>query len=128
LIAEGISADKITTGILQAIQLLGVEIVGSTIRSSSGNFVMDESGIKVKLIEGGRELGYTSITPSEFAGYWDQSGAGDFEKVFYLNGDETVSKKFRAKEEITLGSVKIVRVEAGGNMGWALVPIIPVED
>jgi hypothetical protein len=24
--------------------------------------------------------------------------------------------------------VKIVRVEAGGNMGWALVPIIPVED
>jgi hypothetical protein len=88
------------------------------------NIRMDVNGIRVSQLDSNRkEIGYTQITPEEFAGYYDSNGDGNFQKVFYLNGEETVTKKFKAIDEITMGSIKIIRVESGGNHGWAFVPI-----
>lgn len=89
------------------------------------NIKMDINGVRVsQLDENRREIGYTQITPDEFAGYYDTDGNGTFEKVFYLNGEETVTKKFRALNEITMGGIKIIRVDRSGNNGWAFVPIV----
>lgn len=88
------------------------------------NVRLDINGIRVSQLDADRtEIGYTQISPDEFAGYYS-TGNGTYEKVFYLNGDETVTKKLRATEEITMGTIKIIKVEAGGNMGWAFVPIV----
>ncbi|CAG9621088.1 phage tail spike protein [Sutcliffiella rhizosphaerae] len=127
LIAEGISADKIKTGILQAIDIFGVKIVGSSFVSESGHFLIDENGMRVSMIEDGRPLGYTTLDAQGLSGFWDMTGQGGFEKVFYLHEDETVSKKFRAKEEFTMGTIKIVKVEYAGNKGWAFVQTEEVE-
>lgn len=89
------------------------------------NIRMDMNGIKVSQIVNGVERGYTQITPQEFAGYYDSKGDGKYEKVFYLKEDETVSKKFVAKEEFTLGSIKIIKVESSANKGWAFVQVVP---
>jgi len=69
------------------------------------------------------EIGYTQITPDEFAGYYDTTGNGNFEKIFYLNGEETVTKKFRALNEINMGQVKVVNIDTTSRKGWAFVPI-----
>lgn len=88
------------------------------------NIRMDMNGIKVSQIVNGVERGYTQITPQEFAGYYDTKANGTYEKVFYLKEDETVSKKFVAKEEFTLGSIKIIKVESTANKGWAFVQVV----
>jgi hypothetical protein len=81
------------------------------------NIRMDLNGIRVSRIEEGKEVGYTLVTPEEFGGYFINAD-GNAEKIFYLQEDETVSKKFRAKEEITMGTIKIVKVnnEAKANL------------
>ncbi|MCA1800661.1 MAG: hypothetical protein LC650_05155 [Actinobacteria bacterium] len=61
------------------------------------------------------------MSPTEFAGYYDENRDGNFERVFWLNKDETTTKKLRAIDEITMGEIKIVKV----NEGWAFVPIVP---
>jgi len=87
------------------------------------NVRMDINGIRVsQLDENKREVGYTQITPEEFAGYHLDEATGSFRKVFYQNGDETVSTKLRAEEEINMGSVKVLNVNSGGYVGWAFVP------
>ncbi|QFG05779.1 minor tail protein [Bacillus phage 055SW001] len=74
------------------------------------NVRTDVNGIRVaRLNEDGETIGYSQMTPSEFSGSY-KNGDGEIEKVFYLSEDETVSKKFRAKEEFTLGTLKQVRV------------------
>lgn len=89
------------------------------------NIKMDINGIRVSQLDKDRqEIGYTQITPDEFAGYYDSDGNGTFEKVFYLNGEETVTKKFRALNEITMGGIKVVNINSGGRNGWAFVPIV----
>src|SRR5690606_31614595 len=87
---------------------------------------VDDSGLLViGLDEDGNVERKTVMSPEEFAGYYDENRDGNFEKVFWLNQDETVTKKLRALEEITMGTVKIVRVESTMNRGWAFVPIVP---
>jgi phage minor structural protein len=92
------------------------------------NIRMDLKGIRVSRMsqENGVnvEVGYTEISPTEFAGFYDSNGDGNFEKVFYLNGDETVSKKIRALNEFTMGSIKIIYVKSTTINGWAFVPIV----
>lgn len=90
--------------------------------SYNTNVRMDMQGVRVSQIEDGREVGYTQMSTDEFAGYY-VDGDGNYEKIFYLNKDETVTKKVRAKDEITMGSIKVVNVESGGYSGWAFVPI-----
>lgn len=85
------------------------------------NIRMDIRGIRVSQLDANRkEVGYTQISPDEFAGYHADSN-GVFRKVFYLNGDETVSTKIRAEEEITMGSIKIVNVDSDSWEGWAFI-------
>lgn len=85
------------------------------------NIRMDMNGIRVSQIVDGKDRGYTQITPDEFAGYYDTTGNGVYEKVFYLKEDETVSKKFRAKDEFTMGGIKIIKIESTASKGWAFV-------
>lgn len=87
------------------------------------NIRMDINGIRVSQMDSDkREIGFTNITPTEFAGYYDENRDGQFEKVFYLNGDETVSKKVKAQDEISMGSLKMIAVNSGGYSGWAIIP------
>lgn len=80
--------------------------------------VTDANGIRVNQVDSnGNVTGYTSITHEEFAGYYDTDSDGSFEKVFYLNEDETVTKKVRASEEITMGAIKVINF----GEGWAFV-------
>jgi hypothetical protein len=82
---------------------------------------MDINGIRVSQLNDERqEVSYTEISPQEFAG-WHKNDNGGFDKIFYLNGTETVTQKLRAKEEITMGSMKIVRVDSPINTGWAFI-------
>lgn len=88
------------------------------------NVRLDINGIRVSQLDANsKEIGYTSITPSEFAGWYDTNGDGVFEKVFYLNGDETVTKKLTATDEITMGTIKVLKIDSGGYSGWAFVPL-----
>jgi hypothetical protein len=82
---------------------------------------MDINGIRVSQLDDERgEVSYTEISPKEFAG-WHKNDNGGFDKIFYLNGTETVTQKLRAKEEIIMGSVKVVRVDSPVNTGWAFI-------
>lgn len=86
----------------------------------------DERGLLVLGIDANGEIeSKTVMSPQEFAGYYDENRDGNFDRVFWLNKDETVTKKLRALEEITMGTVKIVRIESAQNRGWAFVPIVP---
>lgn len=86
----------------------------------------DEKGLLVLgLDENGNVDRKTVMSPEEFAGYYDENRDGNFERVFWLNKDETVTKKLRAIDEITMGTIKIVRIESAHNRGWAFVPIVP---
>jgi hypothetical protein len=88
------------------------------------NVRFDINGIRISQLDASKtEIGYTQITPDEFAGYWSPDGGTTFDKVFYLNGEETVTKKLKAIDEITMGSIKIIKIEASAYKGWAFVPI-----
>ena len=98
------------------------EIYNSSIR-------MDMKGIKVSKIEDDKETRFTIMTPSKFAGYYDVDGDGIIndndnspDEVFRMNDDEFMMKKAVVKEEISLGSVKILKIESTANNGWAFVP------
>lgn len=117
----------IVTGLMFTIGDVALQWSLATGESFNTNVRLDINGIRVSQLtknsDGSEtEIGYTSITPSEFAGWYDTNGDGTFEKVFYLNGDETVTKKLTATDEITMGSVKIINVTTGGYNGWAFVP------
>jgi phage minor structural protein len=74
------------------------------------NVRTDLNGIRVARVDAnGAVVGYTQITPDEFAGYFVNAD-GVSERVFYLREDETVSKKFRAQDEINMGTIKVVKV------------------
>ncbi|QFG05696.1 minor tail protein [Bacillus phage 035JT001] len=74
------------------------------------NVRTDINGIRVaRLDENGETIGYTQMTPTKFGGTYINA-EGEAEEIFYLSEDETVSKKFRAKDEFTLGTIKQVKV------------------
>ncbi|UUV46978.1 tail fiber [Bacillus phage vB_BanS-Thrax5] len=118
-------ADYTISGIMFNIGATALQWSLATGELYNTNIRMDLNGIKVSQLVNGVERGYTQITPSEFAGYYDTNADGQYEKVFYLKEDETVSKKFVAKEEFTLGSIKIIKVESTNNKGWAFVQVTP---
>lgn len=118
-------ADVTVTGLMLTIGDIPLQWSLATGETYNTNVRLDINGIRVSQLNSERvEIGYTEITPQEFAGYYDPNGDGNFEKIFYLNGDETVTKKIRALNEITMGSLKIIKVESGNNKGWAFVPIL----
>ncbi|ALA07787.1 putative tail fiber I [Bacillus phage BC01] len=112
--------EAIVSGIMLNIGDVALQWTLATGELYNTNIRMNINGIRVSQIDGnGSEVGYTQITPYEFAGYYQNNGT--FEKVFYLNGDETVTKKLRATNEITLGNVKILSIQSKDSTGWAFV-------
>jgi hypothetical protein len=95
----------------------------ATGESYNTNIRMNINGIRVSQLDAnGNETGYTQITSDEFAGYHSPNNDGTFEKVFYLNGDETVTKKITATDEITMGNIKILPISGASNTGWVFIP------
>lgn len=119
------NVEAVLTGLMLNIGDIALSWSLATGELYNTNIRMNINGIRVSQLDANRkEVGFTQITPNEFAGYYSTSNNGVFEKVFYLNGDETVTKKLRATQEITLGTIKIIKVESAANTGWAFVPNI----
>lgn len=113
--------EAIVSGIMLNIGDVALQWTLATGELYNTNIRMNINGIRVSQLDSnGSEIGFTQITPSEFAGYYQNNGT--FEKVFYLNGDETVTKKLRATSEITLGNIKILSIQSATATGWAFVP------
>lgn len=72
--------------------------------------------VKSSVIDGS----YLAMTPLEVAGYALVNGVQT--RVFTLNGDTTEVEKLKAKTEIAMNPIKIVRQQIGNNIGWAFVP------
>lgn len=120
-------ASATLTGLMLNIGDIPLQWSLATGETYNTNVRLDINGIRVSQLETlsdgtKQEVGYTQITPEEFAGYYDLDGTGNFDKVFYLNGDETVTKKFIATDEISMGSLKIIPVTSTNYNGWAFVP------
>lgn len=116
-------ADATITGLMLTIGSIPLQWSLATGETYNTNVRLDIHGVRVsQLDEEKNEVGYTQITPEEFAGFYRENVDNDFEKVFYLNGEETVTKKFQAKNEITMGNIKIVNINSGGKNGWAFIP------
>ncbi len=112
--------EAIVSGIMLNIGDVALQWTLATGELYNTNIRMNINGIRVSQLDSnGSEIGFTQITPSEFAGYYQNNGT--FEKVFYLNGDETVTKKLRATDEITLGNIKILSIQSTNSTGWAFV-------
>lgn len=120
------STEATLTGVMLGIGNLPVQWTLATGELYNAYVRADERGLLVLgLDENGLVERRTVMSPTEFAGYYDANRDGEFERVFWLTEDETVSKKFRAVDEITMGSVKIVNIQSTTNKGWAFVPVIP---
>lgn len=88
----------------------------------NSNVKFDINGITVnRLDKYGKKIGYTAMTPTEFAGYYIDPISGEMIKVFWLEKDSTYTKKVIVKEEINLGTIKMVQVNGKGNTGIAFV-------
>lgn len=117
------SVEATLTGIMLTIGDVPLQWSLGTGELYNTNIRMDINGIRVSQFVGTdgdrEEIGYTAITPQEFAGYALVKGV--FKKIFYLNGEETVTKKLRVEDEISLGTVKMVKVNSAGNNGMAFI-------
>jgi hypothetical protein len=96
----------------------------------NSNIRMDLNGIRVSQVENGQTIGYTVMTPDKFAGYYDvdadgiiNEAEGSADEVFRMDKDEFVMKKATVKQEITMGSIKIVKINSGDKNGWAFVGV-----
>lgn len=89
----------------------------------NANTKIDMNGITVNRMDGDTKVGYTAMTPQEFAGYYRNPTTGQMERVFALNEDYTVTKKVIADNEVNVGSLKIVYINSGGKTGVAFVPL-----
>ncbi|MFS0905815.1 poly-gamma-glutamate hydrolase family protein [Priestia aryabhattai] len=101
------------------------------------NIRMDLNGIHVVQMEpvdstnptGDKKVvGFTVVRPDRFAGYYDVDGdgivdetVGGTDEVFRMDKDEFVMKKANVKEEITMGTIKVIKISSTASTGWAFV-------
>lgn len=130
-IHAGSKVDATFTGIMLNLGYVPFEWTTATGEMYNTNVKVDMNGLQVNQIENGVETGRTVMTPTKFAGYRDVDSNGVIDEtknskdeVFRMDEDEFVMKKAVAREEITMGSIKLIKVEKGGNTGWAFVPIV----
>ena len=64
---------------------------------------------------------YTKITTEEFAGYAPVNGV--MTKIFTLNGTTTEVNSLDAVEFLSVGTIKMQRINSGGRKGVAFLPI-----
>ncbi|MCM3536603.1 phage tail spike protein [Priestia endophytica] len=88
----------------------------------------DLNGLKVNRIEDGQIKGFTRMSSDRFAGYYDVNNNGTIDEgknspdeVFRVDGEEFVQKKAVVKEEITMGTIKVVKIKSSTFQGWAFV-------
>jgi len=93
------------------------------------NVRMDMNGLKVSKFEDQKETKFTVMTPDKFGGYYDVNGDGvidqtdgSVDEVFKMDEDKFVMKRAIVKQEVSMGSVKILSIETATNKGWAFVP------
>lgn len=77
----------------------------------------DRTGLRVS---NNTTQNYTVITPKEFAGY--APVAGTMKKIFTLNGATTEVKALDVEDTITIGTIKMLRINSGGRAGIAFLP------
>jgi hypothetical protein len=115
------SVEAILSGIMFTIGDVPIQWTLSAGEAYNTFITMNLNGIKVSQFDENRNLiGYTLMSPTEFAGYYRNNGID--EKVFYLNGDYVVTKKLQANDEISMGRIKIIPVDLTSNKGWAFIP------
>lgn len=78
------------------------------------NFKSDERGFRVIQIENGREVGYTEMTPTEFAGYYGEK------KVFKMNREVFEMRNAKVEKEIQIGQFRFVAM----SNGVGIVPVV----
>lgn len=78
---------------------------------------IDAGGVQVR--SSAYQGDYVQITPLEFAGYSNASGA--VRKVFSLNRETTEVEKLKARAEIDMPPIKIVPINNSSYRGWAFV-------
>jgi hypothetical protein len=105
------SVEAYLTGIMFTIGDLPIKWTLSTGEVYSSAITMNMNGIRVAQKDAnGKDVGYTLMSPDEFAGFYDTNGDGTYEKIFYLNADSTVSKKVKAMTEISMGGMKAKKI------------------
>jgi hypothetical protein len=89
---------------------------------------MNQNGLRVAASDGQIETSSTVMTPEMFAGFYDVDGdgvidetKGSIDEVFRVDKDEFVMKKATVKEEITMGTIKVVKIESTSSTGWAFI-------
>lgn len=77
------------------------------------NFKADGKGLRVSRVEDGKDVGYTEMTPEEFAGYYKE------EKVFKMNKDVFEMSNAKVENEVQIGKYRLVAM----SNGIAIVPV-----
>lgn len=130
-VEAGSAIEATFTGIMLNIGYVPLQWTMATGELYNNNIKMDIDGIQVSKTLNGIEVGRTKITAEKFAGYLDvdnngviDESTGSKDEVFRVDKDEFVMKKATVREEITLGNMKLIKVEKGGNNGWAFIPTV----
>lgn len=81
------------------------------------NVIIDTDGVRVKsnLYQGD----YTIMSPIEFAGY--SKASGQLEKTFYLQRDETHSKKMKVSDSVSISNGTMLPLETGNISGIVFI-------
>ena len=123
------NVEAILTGIMMNVGEVPLMWTLSTGEAYNTYVRMNLNGIRVSQLDAERkEVGYTLMSPQEFAGYYDTDGNGTMDKVFYLNKNETVTEKLRSKTEINMGTIKVINLTSPQYTGWAFVPALEEEE
>ncbi|MBY0094949.1 phage tail protein [Priestia aryabhattai] len=124
----GSGTDAIGTGFMFNIGEIPLQWSSHSSELYNTNIKMDLNGIQVSHYDNGIVQSKTKMTPDTFAGFYDNNGDGvidetpnSVDEVFRMDRDEFVMKKTVAKEEITMGTVKIVKIASSSKNGWAFV-------
>ena len=125
----GADVKAIVTGLMLNVGFLPFTWSTATGELYNVNMSLDLDGISVSQIEDGVTTGRTKMTPTKFAGYHDVNGDGIIDEsigspdeVFRMDKDEFVMKKANVKNEVTMGTIKMIKVNQGGYNGWAFIP------
>jgi phage replication-related protein YjqB (UPF0714/DUF867 family) len=89
---------------------------------------MNQNGMRIVSSDADQEISSTVATPEKFAGYFDTDGdgvldetTGSVDEVFRVDKDEFVQKKAVVKEELTMGALKVIKIESEASTGWAFI-------
>lgn len=115
--ASGATGGVVFTVIMLNLGELGLQWSHALGEMYNTNVKVDINGLEVK---SSAYDGYTVMSPQEFAGY-ARNSQGVMEKVFTLNKETTEMKQAKIKEFLTIGSIRMTKVDGGGFKGLAWI-------